>query len=661
MIPCRLVYPLLCVCAVFGPAILFAQADAPEKKLEKLSDRLVEGHGAMVINDFDVVSDDLCRLAMDVAGQNLRFFVNDALSVEGTGVDQSAGAIIYDSANWSNFVFEMHLKNVKVADANFEVNPDSDFPEGWQKMSKFKTGGMLFSNSRMGRRIGNRLLVTYAREEGEGEDFEWLRSPESKLAAKMDSLSHEIINQSGLTFIGAKKDVDLGDFFDAGDFVDENNFRSLSDSEREWIADLAKRGKDAEYALFGLKYHDRVLEGQGHAKLAAGANLDELFDLKHADQPWDAGLGFEKQHLAGLVAVRMDAFKSAAAARAIPGLAFDEFFHFGSTRFLKGSMLRVMMELVGDSWNDLTAARMGLYENEPELELGQLSIVGIVDAKNPQQVIAELKQMSTLLSPADTDADTDAELDAKRRRLIGKLIQDLASDSNRLASRAETRLKLGGELVLDMLKPTLGNSDNAAAQVRAKRVAAAIKRKLKSRAEKNAVLDPNFWTTLNPKLEFEVVGETVDGFKSFAIKISPDPSKSEAEVQEASGVMQALFGEQWSRVSLIQVEDHFVFMIGSDMARLNRICRRVQKGENDLMKHLEGVGDGTQAGQFQVAFDPIRVDRIFGIRQRGNLFAAKKEEKDVKQKLCWMGTYFRKESVGFQALLPVEQFRYFIP
>ena len=651
MIPSPLVCPLLSAFAVLLPTVLVAQQGVPA-----LSQRVLAGHNALVINDLKVVEDDLCRLAKDVADQDIRLVLKQFWDFEKTGIDPSAGAIAYENNGFFNLAFEMRIKDLAMADANFVDEADSELSIGWRRLSNAAPlKSVWVGRSSIGQRVGERLLLTQTSRKGREKDLGWLRSAESKLAPTMDPLSHEIINQSGITLIGSKKYVNLSDVCDVADVVDENNFRLLNEEEREWVSDLAKRGDDAEYALFGLKYHDRVLEGRCHTKLAAGANLDELFELKYSDQPWDAGLGFESDQLAGVISVRMDAFKSAVATRAVPNMLLDDIYHVGATKFLKGSMLRVLMELVGDSWNDLTAARIGIYENDPEQNLGQVSIVGVVDAKDPTQVIAELQQMSTLLSPADQDA----ELTAERRRVIEKLIKDLASDSRTVASRAATRLKLGGRLVLELLKP-LEDAAEKATRERAKRVVAVIERKFEARRQKPGVLDPNFWTTLNPKLELEVAGKTEDGLNAFAIKISADSSKSEAEVQEASALMQALFGEQWDRISVVQVEDHFVFMIGSDKERLKRICRKVQQNKDDLVEHLAGVGDGAQAGQFQVAFDPIRVDRIFGIRQRGGmLYGLQNEKKEVEGTLCWIGAYLDKESVGFQGLFPVEQFGFF--
>ena len=200
---------------------------------------------------------------------------------------------------------------------------------------------------------------------------------------------------------------------------------------------------------------------------------------------------------------------------------------------------------------------------------------------------------------------------------------------------------------------------NPNAKVRAQRVDAGITRILKSRNKKKAVIDPKFWTTLNPKLEFKNAEKTADGFNAFLIEISPDPSKPEEVRQQARGMMKGLFGDQWNTIPVIQVEDHFVFMIGSNQEKLNQICRNVRDQKNDLLKHLNGVGDGSQSGQFQVMFNPEKLDRIFGISRQANWIFHPEKKPEDDEKLCWVGLNLKSNSVGAEFLLPIDQFQSF--
>ena len=589
---------LLGLFAIFQIAPLLAQ--------EKLSDRILADHFTMIINRLDVVQDDLTRLGQDLMPNvDIKNFVRLYFNSNGSGIDRDSGVIIYESLNFNHLVLEYRASDPKMADSNFkEETKPKDTASSWRsiKTDRFPFNYLMTflgpSEESVGLRIDDRFFVRIQDDKkGKKEDYDWLLADKPKLATKMDPVSHQIINRSGMTFILDTSKLDLGGYFDAKDVVDENNFQSLTDSERLWLEDLAKLAKDAEYALIGLKYHQRVMELRSHVKLAKETQLDDLFNIQDAQKSWDATLGFDHQGLAGVIALNMKAFKSAAAARAIPKVGLSEIYHSDATRFLNGNMLRLLAEFVGDSWNDLSATRLGIYENDADQKVGQVAIVAVVDAKDPQQVIAELKKISALTMPADKNAEAEAQ----RLQSINKLIKDLESDTAHVASRAETRLKLGGEVALEAIRDAMPNL-NLNAKRHAKRVITGIERALKSQNKKTAVIDPEFWTTLNPKLEFKNAEKTVDGFNAFSIVISPDPSKTEDEVLQASIMMQKLFGDQWNTIPVIQVEDHFVFMIGSNQEKLIQICRNVKEQKNDLLDHLKGVGDGSQAGQFSNDF-----------------------------------------------------------
>ena len=628
--------------ALANTAALFAQ--------EKLSERVLADHSAIVVNRLDGVEANLNRLAKDLGhGALAKSFLKPYLDSDGTGIDRDAGGILYGDA------IEYRLNDLKLVESIFEeeANP-KNAASIWRpiEMNSFFDGASslahLSNRDLSGRIIGDRLIARALVSE---DDLDWLVTGDKKLAAKMDQVSHDIINKSGTTVVADKKDVNLGWLFDEKDFVDENNFQTLTKTERKWVQELASRSEDVEYGLTSIKYHDRVLELRGHVKLTEGVLLDDLFDIDAAEKPWDVGLGFEKQGLAGVVALNMRTFRSPTAARAVPKIVFNEFYHSNATRFLNGNMLQLLTEFVGDSWNDLSAARLGVYENDIDKKIGQLAVVAVVDAKDPQQVVAELKKISALSMPADRNA----EAEAARRRAIDDLIEDLKSDSVAIYSRAETRLKLGGEVALKAIKAALPSFEESIVY-RAKRVIVGIERIQESRKGKPAVLDPQFWTTLNPQFEFKNAEKTADGFDAFVIEISPDPSKSAAEVQQASEVMKGLFGPQWNTIPVIQVEDHFVFMIGSNQDKLNKICRNVKAQRDDLLNHLKGVGHGSQTGQLQVIFNPERLDRLFGVSRQAGWTLDNVERVADDNKVCWIGVNLGNNSFGAEALLPIEQF-----
>ena len=473
MISPRSFSALLGLFAIFQVAPLLAQ--------EKLSDRILADHSTMIINRLDVVQDDLTRLGQDLMpNADVKNFVRLWFNSNGSGIDKDSGVIIYKPLDFNNPVLEYRTSDPTMADSNFkeETKPE-EAASSWRsiKIDRFPFVWLMTTflgppKEFVGLRIDDRFFVRIQDDKkSKKEDYDWLLADKPKLATKMDPVSHQIINKSGMTFILDTSKLDLGGYFDAKDVVDENNFQSLTESERLWLEDLAKLAKDTEYALIGLKYHQRVMELRSHVKLAKETQLDDLFNIQDAQKPWDAALGFEHQGLAGVISLNMRAFKSAAAARAIPKVGLSEIYHSNATRFLSGNMLRLLAEFVGDSWNDLSATRLGIYENDADQKAGQVAIVAVVDAKDPQQVIAELKKISALTMPADKNAEAEAQ----RLQRINKLIKDLESDTAHVASRAETRLKLGGEVALEAIRDAMPNL-NLNAKRHAKRVIAVVER-----------------------------------------------------------------------------------------------------------------------------------------------------------------------------------------
>ena len=366
MISPRSFVAFLSFIAILQAAPLFAQ--------EKLSDRILAEHPALVVNRLDVVKDDLLRLIHDLLPEAaIDFYVEPVFKSKGSGIDRDSGLVIYYSQGLNKSVIEFRIKDRKLTDSLFKEEPKEEGATPSWRSFKAKSFvplrvlvSFLSSDEYVGLRIEDRLFVKHERtnkkaKKESDKGFDWLFANKTKLATKMDPVSHQIINKSGMTCIVDKSHLDLRKYFDPKDIVDENNFQSLTDSERKWLEKLAKLSDDTEYALIGLKYHDRVMELRSHLKLAKETQLDDLFNVKDSQTPWAAGLGFEHQGLAGVIALNMKAFKSAAAARAVPKIGLNEIYHSDATRFLNGrhasatfgTCRRLMERFFGHATGDL--------------------------------------------------------------------------------------------------------------------------------------------------------------------------------------------------------------------------------------------------------------------------------------------------------------------
>ncbi len=369
-------------------------------------------------------------------------------------------------------------------------------------------------------------------------------------------------------------------------------------------------------------------------------SFDGLLELAQTERDWRPDLGLELQRLVVAGAIQMDVFRSSAGARVIPQTLLRGFGRRQQFRFLHGNMLNLLLELAGDSWNELRAGRIALYVNQDVEQQGQLAIIGVVDSNDPDQVMSELARLSQLTRP-DEDATTRGKIEQE----IARLVRELGSLDSNTAARAETRLKLAGPMALPALEEIAHSKDDAL-----RRRADRILRQLKNRSPRDAsrVADPWFWTTLNPGLRLVESTGSMSGFTAHTVEVTPDPSKTPDEVEEAVAVMQSLFGPNWNVIRFVQVRQHFVFMIGSNDELLQRIVSHVDTGSTFLMKSFDNVGQGSRQGQLQVFVNTTGLRSLMREPATG-------VDGSWKDQLCWTGLAFEHNAASLEALIPVKQ------
>jgi hypothetical protein len=626
---------------------LFGSLQAQEI-LPPLSERVtMASDQILVVNDLEVVKTDIEALFQDLSlgsEDGLDDWFQPDIDV---GISRQAGCVVY----WKNSfvspvrefrvvdreklhsVFDLPQPNVKVEDKTWtSLKEESGVPlfDSW---TGNQTGTATI--------VGNRFITASSRMEDLGK----LVCEGKPLAPLLNPIGHGIINSSGLTFIALGDNVDpesIGGF----DRILTEASGDITEAESEWLQQLAVAANSAKAALMGVKYHkEKVIELRGQAVLDKKVSLGKLFKLAHSDERWDSDLGFDPKGLVMTAAVKLDAFKSSAGPRAAAHVLLQEGGVFQQSEFLRGNMLKLMIELVGDSWNDLTAARIGVYQNDKPDKVGQLALVSVVDSRDPAIVMDELAKISRLTNPGDTEEQNNA-----RQAEVKRLIAELESDDANVSARAETRLRLTGEIGMEELSQAKSQlSENA--QRRADRVLRRIKYRLEEIDElKVEVLDPEFWTTLNPGLELKPNSGTLAGFPVHSILVTPDAAKSPEEVTSAVEIMTTMFGPKWDEIKVVQVDQHFVFMVGSNEEALSRTINNVKAGSSLLMTHLEKTGYGSKTGQLQGFVNTFRLQKVFS--NRGFRKAIKETHDD---KLCWLGIQFSERAIGVEALVPIEQ------
>lgn len=459
-----------------------------------------------------------------------------------------------------------------------------------------------------------------------------------------DDKMKEILDLSGISVAGT---LDFADeFIDDFAEITQPEGLDLTESELEWLRSFGEVAKHAHASVLGFKYQEsKDLQFRARVKTPDEHSFEKLINLENR-RDWNPDLGFEKEGLIFSGSIQMDAFHSAAPIRAIPRLLLYEFGNQRNLKFLQGNMLRVLSELVGDSWNDLTAARVAVYQNlEADKQLaGEIAIMGVLDAKSPANVLKELEALAAVTSPMMA-----AERSQQKQDEIAELIEQLASSTDSEAVRAETRLRLAGPSAIESLDAAFQRSTAGPFRNRVERILTFLRAREKEIAETTAVADPHFWTRLNPGLALQLNEGEVDGYQRHIIEISPDPSKTDQQVADATAIMVGLLGPDWNQLQIVQVEDHFVFMLGSNQDLLKKFVANTNLGTGKISKSFEGVGQCDWQSPLQFSADAAELSELLGYNYWLH------QETKPADKPVWLGVNMSEHAIGIDILIPVHQ------
>ena len=637
-----------------GGSTLLAQSNpAPP-----LSERILDcDQPAFILNDFLVVRTDVKNLFADLGFKSLGDSFLESLDNRGeTGFDETAGAIMYSN------IFPSRIKNLQlhVADAdqiaeNFSNDEDT----------KIVTGKPTILDKDLldipvARFFGSRRQTEVTAVETEGrlllmddKDSEvskqLLTAP--LLTKRLDATAKDIINRSGFS---AVYNVPKESWNALGIPEYQSVYKDeFSDAEYKWIEQLADIAETTSLTLAGLKYEFKTLHLRNHAQFKQEKPVSAIVNLDQIKKDWAPDLGFVKEQLVFTAAIQMEAFRSSAAARVIPQIALIEAGKNNQMEFLQGGMLRVLTELTGDSWNDLSAARIGMYQNDADENAGQLALIGIADAKDGADVLTELRRLSLITMPKkETDA---AEPNKEEKDELLRLIELVQSKDSNLANRAATRLVLAGNSAVPLLKD-IDHNGNVVLQTRIRNTLRRIKLRNQQQQGDSEVIDPTFWTTLNPGLRWEEKTGTVNEFASHTIHVTPDASKTAEEVESATQMMTTFFGDKWNQIQVVEIQNRFVFLVGSDTDLLEKVVSNVANEKRGLLQPYTAAGLKPVTGQVQVCFNALRTSQVLKLPGVAGL---KIEEEKIDDHRCWVGLGFEPHAASIDVLVPISQMQPF--
>lgn len=609
----------------------------------------------ILVGSLDEVAVDLKSLAIDLGVENYAELATQMLLPgEIAGIDRSCGMAFTDG--WPINQLQLRVLDRQRLDEQLEraVGKPADSPVlQFERPEQLKLPTLASSIRRGFLADGNLVLLgdQISAEEANVLQAEWPTDAQGRLWNQLDSRTRELVLASGISAVLKTEQEATADW----PFLDESKEGFLSQrtpAEREWMQQLTGILRSSRRQLLGLKYREQVLEIRARAQVGEGTSLAPLLrdDPNRAD--WRPGLGLERERLIAAAAIRLAGLSSSAGARVLPQWLLQLGSEQQDLSWLNGNMMRILIELMGDSWSDLNTARLAIYEaatpeDPTEWNPGAYAILGVVEARDPAIVLRELGRISRLTSP-EAAAARGFERDEEIRRLI----EELGNPDPDLANRAETRLVLAGSSARKELELAV-QQGNPLQQDAAQRILVRIGEPDGEQQTRKAVVDPGFWTTLNPGLRLETETGQTGGFVTHTIHITPDPSKTPEEVAEAIELMQKLFGEDWNRIEVVQVREHFLFLVGTDRARLETAVARVDAGQQLAMPDGQLIPASNPDGQIQAWADGLRIRDLFApVVQQDRDSPAPDSLPPV-----WLELSLQDEGVESQFRLPIQVLR----
>ena len=385
---------------------------------------------------------------------------------------------------------------------------------------------------------------------------------------KLDQATQDLVNRGGMIVFSKPKKSD----FELGLSL-SNDF---SEEEKEFLEKIDAATATTKHGAASLTYENKVARVEGIIAFTNGEPMSELIDFAAASRPFQPTLGLDADGLLTSVSFQIDALKSPELVRIIPKIFGPDssLLPGDNQKWLEGRMMRGTIELFADSWQDVKATRLALYPSTAGD--GSLTMIAIVDPKDPDQLLSEFAKLVKLVEPTDTPqaaADQNVEIES--------LIQQLESDQYSIRSRATNRLILAGKSALEALKAA-ENSGSAEKRVRIKRILDSYAAEQKQELAQLAVEDISFWASLRPQFRLDATSSTYEGYPSRVLHVLPDPTKNKEQVATATKAIERLFGSDWDRIRIVRVNEQYVCMFGSDEARFKKTLKQLAENQDPI-------------------------------------------------------------------------------
>ncbi len=402
------------------------------------------------------------------------------------------------------------------------------------------------------------------------------------LAAK----SREILNRCD---IGLTVDIQKANDKDANAKWTSDLKIEVSKEDEPTVELLGQAMTFARRLATAARYENHELRWETELTFAKNGAISQLLRTRK-DPSFSGTAGLPREDLILSFGFDSNHFKTESAARVFARASF-----VGNQNWsmLPGFSRELYSRLFGSFWRHVEASRLGLYSSSNPDHAGQLCLLGVVDARDPDALLQEFQDLVHVARVAE-ETDEDA------RELIERLIAQLGDTKFKVREAASLRLALLGKKAIKHLEAAKESKDFEISY-RAKRLLRSYHGASKVNVEK-VVGDKSFWMNLKPQFQFEETTEKCLEFPCIVVRMRLP--------EEQQKVMSSVFGDQSHRIRMVRIERQFVVMVGSDTKRLERTVQNVVDGK-DPVAGVEQVASRKLGGsQLQIHLSVARLNNL---------------------------------------------------
>ena len=425
----------------------------------------------------------------------------------------------------------------------------------------------------------------------------WKASKFLKLKLPQNTL--DVINQSGLSYIEA-----FGENNNPFDFVSRINESIFEGEEKKIAAKINALAKAGQFFIAGVTFEKETLEFNAHALFHRNDIIGQLFDLEKAKRPFRTTLGLPARGLIASVSANLEVLRSPSTVRVMAGemtRIIEESFGERNAN-VDDAMVRLVGDLIAESWHEISAIRTGLYMVNEEKTGESMAVIAVIDPRQPEKFMTELSRFVTLIDKA-----SNPTIDKKREAEVLKWISNLDSDSYQTRERATTRLTLAGNAAEPLLRKNM-QEGTAEKRMRIQMILSRLDTNAENAAEVLTSDEGPLWSRIQPSYSLQLNADKIGNHSVHEIQMSVSDQFDAATKRRYDSEMRAVFGRHWSKIKLAKVGDQYVLMLGSSQELFEKALENVEQKKNPIQQTFaENKRRITDDHQLEINFSSTRI------------------------------------------------------